>query len=434
MSKIKSTILFCIVCVLMACLALITFVRFPVGINDFKSVLGAIELDYDMQGGVSYTLTLADDNETEVEDVNVVLSKLSVRMEALGYQNYTITALNDMAEGVEDYEIRITTKNTASIASDISTVARYGKVKFFFGTASNPTDEIMNEEVAIADSTYTGSFVDQDGSTKHGVEIKFSDYGYQALNEAMDNADGSTYYLKITLGEQELLNSEIKKDTLSGKTVYISTSSADQAKQMALQLKTGGLEYKYTVSAGETIGAIFGDNTALISVIAIVSMIVVAMALFFVKFKGYGFIASLSLLFFILVETAMMIAVPGIVMSLTGVLGIILATVVCVDGLIMVVKRIAEEYAVGKTVKASVKTGFKRSLFPTINTNVLALIVGLLLFAFTSGYIRTFAITFSIGIGVSFITTVLIARLFTVLLSSMVNDPEKFLSLERSGN
>jgi protein-export membrane protein SecD len=214
---------------------------------------------------------------------------------------------------------------------------------------------------------------------------------------------------------------------------FTGDTAQEDAQRMALQLKTGGLEYKYEIQSAETVSATLGENTGLYIVIAIGAMVVLAIVLFAVKYKGFGLIAGLSLVFFILVETAMLIAVPGVVLSMAGVVGIILATALCVDGLIIIIKRISEEFENGKTVKAAVKTGFKRSLFPILNTNVLAVIIGLLLIAFTDGVIYGFAVTFSIGVAVSFITTVLIARMFTTLILPLLKNAENFLNFKRQG-
>ena len=76
MKKKKAITLLSMLSVLLAFLIVMTFVRFPMGIYNYKSVIGAIDLDYDLAGGVAYTLTLAGDNEEEVKDVDQVIKTL----------------------------------------------------------------------------------------------------------------------------------------------------------------------------------------------------------------------------------------------------------------------------------------------------------------------------------------------------------------------
>ena len=73
MKKGRSITLLSLICLVMAFLVVMTFIRFPVGVKNYNGVLGAIEKDYDIAGGTAYNLTLARDNTEEVEDINEVI-------------------------------------------------------------------------------------------------------------------------------------------------------------------------------------------------------------------------------------------------------------------------------------------------------------------------------------------------------------------------
>ncbi len=436
LTKGKSITLLTIICVVLAALLVMTFARFPVGIYDYNSVLGAISLDYDLAGGSAYTLTLADDNEEEVENVNEVMDTLSSRLNALGYKdNFSITALKSVKEGVEDYDIRIIAKSGINLSTDISAAAAYGTVKFYGGTSSDPSTEIMNQKNAVANASYVGMGTDESGQTIYQTSLEFTDYGYKALSDAItsattgDNAS-SSYYLKITLGDSTLLNSQISSE-MTNKTVYITSSTEAAARQMAMQIKTGGLEYKYEVSNGQAVSAILGEKTPLYTVLAVAAVIVLALVLIAVLYRGYGVVATLSMLVFIVLELGMLIAVPGITLSFGGVFGIILASVFALDGLIILARRFKEEYASGKTIKAAYKAGYKRAFKPILGANLIVGVIGLLLFIFASGALQNFGITLGIGIVVSFITTSLISAMFTYIILPLVKNGEKFFNLKR---
>ena len=435
MKKGKAITLLSVVSVLMAVLLAMTFVRFSYGIYDYNSILGAVKLDYDIEGGTAYTLTLAEDNEENDVDIENILKTLSDRLDALGYKGYSVTALKEVEEGVDDYSIRIATRSTDSLASDIAAISAYGEVKFYGGTSSDPTEEIMDEEPAVKDSQYVGSYVDGE-STVYQVSLVFTDYGYKTLTDAINaasEADSSAqYYLKITIGETTLLNAAITTSSIVDKTVYITSQSEANAKQIALQIRTGGLAYKYDVSDAQAITPVFGENTATLLFIAVVAFALVAIAAFLILYKGYGVVAALSFILFFLIEIAMLVAVPGIVLSVPGVIGIVFAAIICIDGLIITIARIKEEFAGGKTVKAAIRNGSKRAFRPILNTNVIALAIALLLFAFTGGTLNCFAITLGIGVVVSFISTVLFTRMFISLILPVCRNSEKFFNLKRS--
>lgn len=440
MKKGKAITLLSIVCVLLAALLVCTFARFTVGVKDYNSFVGAIELDYDMEGGVAYTLELDEDNDEEITDIDQVIDTLESRLDSLGYTVYSVTAIKPIVNGVEesdlDYKIRIAVKNTESISTDIQTVTAYGTVSFLGGETQNPTTEIFKDIDAIESASYQGSGFNAEGQEVYQVGLTLTEKAYDELMSSIETAttNSASYYLGIKLGDQVVMDGStaISKDAFSERTVYITNQTEAGAKQLALQLSTGGLAYKFNgADKPLKITAPIGETGAMMAGITVFALATCLAILFFVKFKGYGVVATLSLLTFILVETAMMIAVPGINFSIGGIIGGILATMLCADGLTMIIKRISEEGSNGKTVKSAVKTGYNRALFPVLNTNVISGVVALLLFAFTQGVVRTFAIAFGIGAVLSFLVTILISRMFTELILPLSKNKEKFLNIKR---
>lgn len=434
MKKGKAITLLSILSVLVAFVLVMTFIRFPVGIKNYNSALGAIELDYDIEGGVAYTMSLAKDNEEEVEDVNVVIETVKERLDALGYGTYTVKAIKSTEEGVEDYDIRIELKKTDSVASDIEVVTAFGKVKFYGGSSSSPTTQILEDVEVVADSQYLGMV--EDGN--YAISIVFRSDAKDELVKLI-NAEES-YYLKITCGEDDngeekvLFNSTIMESAFDGNVLGISgISSEASANQMALQMRSGGLAYKYDVEGGETVSSPYGADVALKCAVAEMTLFLVIIILLCAFYKGLGLIASLSVLLFILGETWLMIGVPGITLNIGGVIGIISATLLCAVGMVMLSKRVKEEYANSeKTVKAAINKGFKESLVPTVNIHVVSGIIALLLLAFTGGVVKCFAITFGIGVVVSMIATLLFTKMYTALILPLVKDKEKFLRFKKA--
>ena len=431
MKKGKSITLLSIIGIIMACLLVLSFLRFPVGVKNFNSFIGAVSLDYDLEGGTSYTLSLNRENEKEVDDIDKVLATIDSRMNELGYQSYKISAFKDANKDVEDYSIRINAKSSASLDSDIQSVIAYGQVKFYGGNTESPTTEILNEEKAVKSAKYAGVNT-ATGSSSYLVEVEFTDYGYQTLVDAITAADG--YYLKIALGNTTLLDSSIDTSAITDKCVYIQTDSEQSGRQIAMQIKTGGLEYMYDIDEAVSVEPLFGENAATFAGLALLILLVVIIAAMIILFGGYGIIAGLSLIVFALGVLGLLISVPGITVSMAGIIGLALATVLCADGLMITVKRIREEFALGKTVKAAVKAGYKRSLLPVIASNLVFIVACLLLFALAKGTIVSFAITLGLGAAVSFVVNVLISRMFTTLILPVCNNKEKFLNLKRADN
>ncbi len=432
MKKWKSITLLTIISILMAALIVVTFARFPVGLKDFNGILGAIETDYDISGGTAYQLEISEDNLEEVKDIESVVDTLKFRLEALGYENYTVKASRPVGEEYSDYVITIATKaltnnfgqpDLTTLDADIETVAMYGQLKFFGGVEQNPTTEIL-EGKKVVDSVETVR--NKDGT--YYVNITFTETAYEYISKQMTSG---SYYLKATIGDTTTFfdgNTALSASNF-GETITLTTAAESAAKQVELQITSGGLAYKYEVKQLGSISSPYGDNVELYCIIIIAALIVLASVALIIMYKGYGIASALALILFILVETAMLVAIPGIKVSLGSVIGIILATILTIDGFIITTKRIREEFSNGKTIKAAIKTGFNRALRPVINVSVVSAILALVLFLMTSGQVKAFAITFGIGTVISAICTLAVVRLFVTLMFSVSSKKQALFKL-----
>ncbi len=446
MKKGKSITLLTIISVLMTAIIVMTFINFPVGMKNYNGVLGAIETDYDISGGTAYTLTLSEDNVETLTDENIdeVISILKERMETLGYDVYSVKALKDANATHAEYDIRIEAKaktndygepNLSILNSDIAVVASYGELKFYGGTEANPTTQILTDVEVIKDA-YSEKLT-QSGTTYYQTTIKFTKDAY---NELMDLIADNTYYLEIRLGDEVLYsgsNSITKSDfTDRSMGLAMSSSSTDgdtlaqleaQSKQLALKVKLAGLKFIFDVSDGVSVSSPYGDNTDIACIIAISALLLVSAIILIAMFKGYGAVSVLSIVLFMLAYLWLLVAVPGVVISVGGIIGMALAIILTVDGLVITGKRITEEFSNNKTIKASFNTGFKRALMPVITTTVCSAVVAVLLLIFGKGILVSMAITLGIGTVLSIITTLGFARMFSALILPLAKNNQKFL-------
>lgn len=420
-----------ILCIVLAFFFVMSFIRFPAGIKDYNGTLGATEFDYDLKGGVAFTYTLADDSE-EVKDIDEVVKTLGDRLDAMGYKAYSVNAIKEA--GVENaaYDIRIETRETESVSTDIATVMKYGSVKFLGGTTDDPTEEILNKEPAVKNAKYVGQN-EMEGMTIHQVALEFTDYGYEALKSAVKGvADGESYYLKIMLGDSEIMKaSAISLEGITDQTVYLTQASEAVAKQTALQLKTGGLDYKYELVSSETVSPMLGEDALLYTLIIAGSVILLAIIAMFAIYKGYGFMSMLSLFFYVVLELGMMVAVPGIVVSLYGVIGMVVGGLITAFGLALTAGKIKYEFENGRTLKAAVRAGYRRSFLPVTTACIVAGVIGLVTFIFAGGAIQSFGITLGIGAVVAYLAIEVVSRMFIEVCFPLIKNPEKFIGVKK---
>jgi preprotein translocase subunit SecD len=83
-----------------------------------------------------------------------------------------------------------------------------------------------------------------------------------------------------------------------------------------------------------------------------------------------------------------------------------------VDANVIIFEKMKEELRAGKSLRASIETGWHRAWNAIIDSNVTAVIAAAILFFLGSGPIRGFAVTLSIGVMISMFTAITVTRAF----------------------
>jgi preprotein translocase subunit SecD len=85
---------------------------------------------------------------------------------------------------------------------------------------------------------------------------------------------------------------------------------------------------------------------------------------------------------------------------------------------VLIFERIREEMSTGKTIKASIDSGYSRALSAIVDSNITTFFTGIILYQFGTGPIQGFALTLMIGIGASLFSALVIARVIFDIMAS----------------
>jgi protein-export membrane protein SecD len=128
-----------------------------------------------------------------------------------------------------------------------------------------------------------------------------------------------------------------------------------------------------------------------------------------------GSLAATALLLYAGLNLALYKLIP-VTLTLPGIAGFLLSTGIAVDANILIFERMKEELRWGKSLRASVETGFNRAWTSILDSNVSTLITCtiLILFGRTFGAqaVLGFALTLALGVMISMFTAVTITRTF----------------------
>ena len=125
----------------------------------------------------------------------------------------------------------------------------------------------------------------------------------------------------------------------------------------------------------------------------------------------FGVLASVALLIYILFTLSVFKLVP-VTLTLAGLAGFIITIGMAVDANILIFERVKEELAKGMSRAAAIHEGFIRA-WPSIrDSNTSSILSAVILYFFTSSFVKGFALTLLIGVAVSMFSAITTTRLF----------------------
>lgn len=201
--------------------------------------------------------------------------------------------------------------------------------------------------------------------------------------------------------------------TINDKITYEGTItgsfSPEEAKDLALILRSGALPVPVEVEQERTVGPSLGQDSIAkgrLSMMVGGILVLIFMAFFY---RLQGIVANFALLLNMLFIMGFLSAF-GVTLTLPGIAGLVLTLGMAVDGNIIIFERIKEELRLGKSAVNSVNAGYGRSLWTILDANITTLVTALILFWFGTGPIKGFAATLSIGIISTVFSNVIVAR------------------------
>ncbi len=235
------------------------------------------------------------------------------------------------------------------------------------------------------------------------------------------NSEGATEWARITGANVDkriaimldggIFSAPVVKGKIPGGRSQIEgMADLNEAKLLEIVLKAGALPAPVDIIEERSVGPSLGEDSINNGFISVVLGYLVVALFMILYYKRAGTIASAALIFTVLFTLGILAGFSA-TLTLPGIAGIILTIGMSVDSNVLIYERIREELATGKTVKASIDSGFKRASSAIIDSNLTTFITGIILWQFGTGPVKGFATTLMIGIAASLFSALIIARL-----------------------
>ena len=265
------------------------------------------------------------------------------------------------------------------------------------------------------------SHVEVSGDSLKNSEASFDQNNMPVVTTEFD-ASGARRFAKLTtehvnerfaivLDEKVLSAPTIREPIPGGRGQISGGFTLQEAKDLAVLLRSGALPAPLSVIEERTVGAGLGADTIATGKIGSVVGVVFILIFMLMLYGIFGLFADI-----VLIVNLMMIigvsALLGATLTLPGIAGIVLTLGMAVDANILPFERIRDEVRTGVPTLRAVDYGFNRSTKTVLDGELTNLICALILFQFGAGPIRGFAVTLSIGVMTTLFTCLLLTRVF----------------------
>jgi protein-export membrane protein SecD len=418
-------------------------------------------LGLDLVGGLRVLLEAElPPGSFSLEDLQQTANNVSRRVNSIGVTEPTVQIQGNNRILVElpgetDPEAAINTIQQTALLEFVNFSGLSGRAQQYIGQRILTNEQVLIRQQRQAAAEAAGiEFVDPNAdippvvnpNTGQPFETVMTGAGLQAsaatLNQTewmisfdLNEAGGAVFgpYTSANIGEPMaivldgiVLSAPVIRDTLPTGGVIQGDFTEQEAKQLALQLRSGALPIPLRVESAETVGATLGQESVNLSIRAGIIGVTVVLLFMLIYYRVPGIAADLALLVFIALNMAAFKLIP-ITLTLPAITGFLISIGTAVDGNILIFERIKEELRAGKPLDIALEAGFDRAWHSIRDSNFSTIIICIVLFLFgqTPGasIVAGFAVTLAIGLIINLFTAVIVTRTFLGLIVGLLKQP-----------
>lgn len=396
-----------------------TMKGFSVDVYDFKPLPKQINLGLDLTGGV-YAVYQADSTGMSASEFNAKLTTtmgvLRTRLDEKGYLESTI-----VQEGTDRIRIEVPINETSEIKDPdkiLSFISQGGLLEF--------KDEKGNTKFTGSDVMQANLSYNERGQAVVG--LKFNDEGGKLFGDLTADAYKNGTNIVITLDGKTVSTAGVKNGAIYGGSAIIEGGGTtgftkEEANDLAIQIQSGALPLVLTEMENRSMSASLGQDALNRSLLAGLVGFILLFLFMLIYYRLPGVVACIALTLYIYIILLILAAIPAIQLTLPGIAGIILGVGMAVDANVLIFERFKEELATGKTLRASMNSGFHKAMSTIIDSNLTTIIAGVVIAIFGVGTNKGFGWTLIISILVSMFTAITVTRwLLNIMLDLNVHN------------
>ncbi|MBA6409044.1 protein translocase subunit SecD [Pseudoalteromonas sp. 5Ae-yellow] len=213
--------------------------------------------------------------------------------------------------------------------------------------------------------------------------------------------------------KSEVINVANIAQHLSSRFSITNMKSQQAAADLALLLRAGSLTAPVTIVHEQTIGPSLGSENISNGLAALMLGMGITLAFMALWYRRLGLIANAALILNLTSLVGLMSLLPGVVLTLPGIAGLVLTIGMAVDTNVIIFERIKEERRQGRAPYQAIQEGYKQAANTIFDANITTMITALILYGIGYGPVKGFAITLALGLLTSVFTGVYVSKILS---------------------
>lgn len=210
--------------------------------------------------------------------------------------------------------------------------------------------------------------------------------------------------------KSEVINVANIAQHLSSQFSITNMQSPQAAQDLALLLRAGSLTAPVTIVQEQTIGPSLGADNINNGLAALMLGMGITLAFMALWYRRLGLVANIALLLNLTALVGLMSLLPGVVLTLPGIAGLVLTIGMAVDTNVIIFERIKEERRKGRAPYQAIEQGYQQAFSTIFDANITTMITAIILYGIGYGPIKGFAITLALGLITSVFTGVYVSK------------------------
>jgi SecD/SecF fusion protein len=406
---------------------------------------GKIKLGLDLQGGVSFLVSLDTNRLSTITDKSHALQQavevLRKRVDRFGVAEPVI-----QPEGENRIRIQLPGLSEADMQSAREQIQRAAFLEFRLVHPNSaelvkegivePGYEIKTERIKdkktgqtveypyLVQKTpamgLTGKYVDRANvfldpvSGEPKISLRFNSEGAKIFGDITRENVGRPFAIIL---DGELQSAPVIREPILGGNCEISGNYDIAEAQSLANVLQNPLEAPVHIEHESSVDPSLGRDSIQSGVRAAIIGVVLVSGFMLVYYLLSGLVANIALLTNVIILLGVMCSVHT-TLTLPGIAGIVLTVGMAVDANVLIYERIREELGKGKSLKGAIAAGYDRAFGTIFDSHVTTLISSIILIFKGTGSVKGFGVALTIGVAASLFTALVVTRLiFDWLLS-----------------